>query len=164
MDFEIQVRGTAKDPILKFSGDLVGNHTFPLKISKEQHSLTLELDGLSRMISIGVRQWDQWLVALRKANPNLVINLVNIPTFFVELFNVIHEFVPRPYAVKSFYVQYYCESCEKSVDVLFKWQSASDFLKSVKDLPAVQCDQCESSLQMDFNSDRILYFLEKSSG
>ncbi len=164
MDFKIQIRGTAEDPILQFSGDLLGNHSFPLKISTEQRSLTLEMDGFSRMNSIGVRQWDQWMAALRKSNPNLVINLVKIPTFFVELFCVIHDFVPRPYAVKSFYLQYYCENCEKSVDVFFDCQSASGFPRNVKDLPTVQCDQCKSSLQMDFISDRIFYFLEKSSG
>lgn len=164
MEFEIQVQGTAQDPVVRISGDLVGNHPFPLKISKEQRTLTIEMEGFSRMNSIGVRQWDQWMGALRKENPSLIINLIEMPTFFVELFNVIHEFVPSPFVVKSFYLQYYCDQCEKSVDVLFKWPSGADFTKSAKDLLPVQCDHCGSTLQMDFNSDRIFNFLQKSSG
>lgn len=161
MEFEAKVLGTLADPTISLVGDLTAPHAFPLKVTKDHRSITFEMDGFTRMNSIGVRQWDQWMAALRAANPKLVIKLVNIPYFFVELFNVIHEFVPRPYVVNSFYLQYYCDSCEKPVDVLVSGQSGA-FPKSVKDLPAMNCDVCQSQLQMDFVSDRIFFFLEKS--
>jgi hypothetical protein len=161
-DLRIELEGDATDPILRISGQLLGDEPLPLPASSKLSSVTLDLAGLNRINSMGVRQWDRWMVSIRKSNSNTLIRLLHVPSFFVDLFNIIHEFVPRPYAVESFCVPLYCGECDSSLDFLVERNDAGVLPKSLDELPQIDCDRCRIPLQVDVHSGRSLSFLDRA--
>lgn len=133
--------------------------TAPLSVRTDK--VVFELTELERMNSVGVRQWDHWMRAISKSAPKAVIELKGMPGFFVDLFNLIHEFVPEPYRVESFYLPCYCEQCEVSSETLVS--SADEPLpRRVEQLPALACGTCGQQLDVDIVSDRYFQFMKKS--
>jgi hypothetical protein len=156
------MEGTQSDPILRLEGQLLGDTKLPIQPSAGLNSVTIDLAGLSRINSMGVRQWDRWMVAIRKANSKALIRLVHLPSFFIDLFNVIHEFVPRPYAVESFCIPFYCSKCDRSLDFLVERDATGRLPENVEDFPEIECDHCKIPMQLDIQSGRALNFIDRA--
>lgn len=161
-EFRFDVQGTEADPIVRLDGQLLGDTQLPIPLPAELRSVTLDLAGLRRINSMGVRQWDRWMVSIRSANSRALIRLVHVPSFFTDLFNVIHEFVPRPYTVESFFVPYYCETCDKSLEFLIEKDEEGKFPQDLHELPDINCEKCGIPMQIDLESDRCFSFLARA--
>lgn len=161
-ELQFDVLGTKVEPLVRLDGQLLGDTQLPIPLPADLISVTLDLAGLGKINSMGVRQWDRWMFSIRKANTRALIRLVHVPSFFIDLFNVIHEFVPRPYAVESFCVPYYCEQCDHSLDFLIERDRAGKLPKNLGGLPEVHCDRCNIPMQVDLESDRCFSFLERA--
>jgi hypothetical protein len=162
VELEVQVAGSYDEPVIHLKGKMLGDFPLPIKPNSHFKTVTFDLAELQRMNSMGVRQWAQWMGSIRRPNPDLVIHLLNIPTFFVELFNYIHKFVPEPYSVESFQVAYYCDSCEKTVPLLIGKSASGELPTNTSELPECHCQDCGAPQQFDVASDRFFKFLERS--
>jgi hypothetical protein len=161
-ELQIEMEGTQSDPVFRFEGQLLGENPLPVQPSAGLNSVTIDLAGLSRINSMGVRQWDRWMISIRKANSKALIRLVHIPSFFIDLFFVIHEFVPRPFAVESFCVPYFCEQCDRSLDFLVERDAKGRLPEKLEYLPTIDCAKCNTPMQLDIPSERALAFIDRA--
>lgn len=156
------MEGNQSDPVFRLEGQLLGDQSLPIQASAGLNSVTIDLAGLNRINSMGVRQWDRWMVSIRKANSKALIRLVHVPSFFIDLFDMIHEFVPRPYAIESFCIPFYCSKCDRSLDLLVERDATGKLPESVEDFPDVECDHCKIPMQLDIQPGRALNFIYRA--
>lgn len=66
--------------------------------------LIIDLDGLTRLNSFGIRVWLTWIQTLTHVP---LIELENCGTVFLQQVTMIKDIIPRNGTVKSFYVPFY---------------------------------------------------------
>jgi hypothetical protein len=157
--------GTAADPVMVVSGAFTGDSDLSLSDLKGVETLSLDLVGVTRMNSTGVRQWHLWMTGFRAANPKAIVVLRGCPRFFIETMNMIYEFVPGPHIVESFVVPMYCESCDQTKEIKFRRGHDFDELgdsRSVVKTPDVNCDVCGKAMEPDFVEQNYFKFIGKS--
>jgi hypothetical protein len=162
---KLVVMGTKLDPIVSVIGPLNGETPISLADAAGTETIIFDLEHLTRVNSLGVRQWSTFMSGFRKSNPESVIFLKNCPRFFIETMNMIYDFVPGPFAVESFRMPFYCEECDESVECVavrgdhyHEMQEPCDKV----DVGEVLCPKCNASMEPDFVNTSYFKFLPKS--
>lgn len=104
----------------------VGDHlevTFGGILDEDSHlpelqmkNVVLNLKGINSINSVGVRNWLNWVNGLPKDSK---IDLVEVPKVLVFQFNMVNGFKKDFMKVQSFFVPFYCETCDLEHEVLF---------------------------------------------
>jgi hypothetical protein len=118
-------------------------------------SLVLNLEGVIRINSIGLRQWIPLLARLCKAR-SVVVEGVSYP-FVLQANNVSNVFSSAQ--VKSCVAPYYCSMCEASRTVLVQ----SDEVRVRDEPPEKKCPDCGAPMEFDELEDYFA-FLRRRSG
>ena len=107
-------------------------------------TLIVDLAGVERINSFGVRDWVNWLTTLEKAG--VATHLVSCAPAVVAQLNLVGNFSGHA-AVHSFIAPYYCESCdyEHSENLRF-----GDIQRAPKPkAPKRSCPQCDKAMAFD---------------
>lgn len=116
--------------------------------------MTLNLKGISRINSTGVREW---INAIEKIDKSIEICFEECPTVVVYQMTMIPNFTARA-KVLSVYAPYYCEECGNQEDALIKMEGFS-----LDDgLPEVECSSCGAVMEFDDDEESYFYFMDLS--
>lgn len=120
-------------------------------------TLVLEVSGMTRMTSFGVRQWIKGIEALPKTITDLY--LLGCPTFFVDQLNMVLNF-GGPGKVLTAVAPYTCLSCGmesgEPVDVLTEKAALSK-----GGVPEKDCSRCGGKLEFDESPESYFSFVSK---
>jgi hypothetical protein len=101
---------------LNLSGTIDEDVTFPKIEDGPQKQIVLDLKDIKTINSVGIREWLNWIKPL---SDKYEIVLENCPKAMVFQFNMVEGFLPPKAKVTSFFVPFYCESCDREDNVLF---------------------------------------------
>ncbi|CAN5687938.1 hypothetical protein BH11MYX1_BH11MYX1_01420 [soil metagenome] len=120
-------------------------------------TVVINVTGMTRMTSFGVRQWLKSMDALPKTIAD--IYLLGCPTFFVDQLNMVLNFGGVG-QVLSVFAPYMCPSCGveagELIDVLAERAALA---KGV--VPTMQCQRCGGTLEFDETPESYFSFVTK---
>ena len=94
---------------LRFEGILDETCELPEFQSSINGRLTVDLEKLAMINSLGCRKWIQWI---RTLPPSLTVTLKNCSPVVVNQINILSGFIPARAVVESILVPYYCAVCD----------------------------------------------------
>lgn len=122
-----------------------------LGLAKE---IILNLKEISAINSYGIRSWIIWI---RTAPENCRIIYKSCPKIIVDQINMVIGFLPKNGNVESFYVPYYCESCDIEKKILFR--NGIEFNSdSICPPENICCDKCDGAIKIDVIEKNTLNF------
>ncbi|HMN67468.1 MAG TPA: hypothetical protein PKC28_02920 [Bdellovibrionales bacterium] len=141
--------------ILELAGALNENAKLPQVPTTPR--LTINLDQVSQVNSVGIREWCGWI---RKLPPTLKITLEGCPFLFVKSFSLIRGVLPSNAIVGSMYLPFYSEKTKEERSVLLKnGQHYSNH--GLLELPIVK-DTRGHLMEVDVTTRNYLAFLRES--
>ncbi len=140
---------------LKVSGTIDEDNTLASSAKKiDGKTVVIDLSGVTRINSCGVRDWVNWLNDLDARGKRVV--LVRCSAVIVNQINLVHNFVGRG-VVRSFFAPYYCARCDREQQRLIQTDTLSGAAR-VK-APAVLGEGCDVvPCQMAFDDLEDAYF------
>ena len=117
--------------------------------------LTLDLDGIRFINSIGVREWIRLQDGAQKAG--LRVELRRVPEILVHQLNIVTG-ARGSAMVTSFYAPYVCDECDHEQPVLLDVTTHGRELAR-KRVPAVACGSCGAQMALADPPDIYLSFL-----
>src|SRR5438045_3895899 len=97
--FEIAKPTSGETTILVLSGAISEASVFPEESSHKIKMLIMDLAGVTRANSSGIRLWLQWVGALKLHNPTVTMLIRSCPKCIVDLMNSFKDFFPSPFVV-----------------------------------------------------------------
>lgn len=147
---------------LALTGNLNENAEFPQLDVNGVREVVLDLSGIKMLNSVGLRSWLLWIKTFAQKT-GLVF--VNCPRHVVDQMNILDGFLPTHARVDSFFVPYFCESCDATESILAR--RGQDFMEGTADtregvtLPDERpCPHCQKPMEMDVLRDRYFSFLK----
>jgi ABC-type transporter Mla MlaB component len=144
-------RGQARTH-LSLEGDLTEHFDFIPLLSELGSAIEVDLFGVRRINSAGVRQWIRFVSALAGGRD---VVLVRCPAAFVWQASMIGNFLGCA-TVRSFYAPYICPRCDATRSVLVEVASLDG---DGPTLPEVRCDACAEAMESDVVQEVFLGFL-----
>lgn len=122
--------------------------------------LLLDLQGVQRTNSVGIREW---LLFLGRLPAHTQLIFTHLGHAFVEQANLIPNLLGNaPVRIQSFQIPEVCPKCE----TLSSRTLSSDVLKWENDhwsYPSANCDRCQSELELDSLPKEYFQFLTRIS-
>ena len=113
----------------------------------------IDLAGVERINSLGIRDWVNWMAAL-EANGTRPV-LVSCSPAIVAQINLVKNFTGHG-AVKSFQVPYHCRECDEDRVIVVE---TSDMSSPDVPPPSVRCKSCERDMDVDEMPESYFAFL-----
>jgi anti-anti-sigma regulatory factor len=139
--------------LLKFTGTI--DEAFDGKKvarSAEGHTLVLDLGGVKKISSFGIREWVDFVGAAKKTAVELL--LIECAPKVVDQLNMVANFTAGG-RVFSFYAPFRCDYCDSEHRVLLDLAKDHEAIRSMK-LADRPCPSCKES--MYFDEDGSTYF------
>jgi eukaryotic-like serine/threonine-protein kinase len=127
------------------SGEITEENDLQSMIDKSQglHVLDLDLGGVVRINSIGVRDWVKFALALQSSGRTLVLQKCSVP--IVQQLNAIAGFKGNG-IVASVFAPYYCRHCDTQSRRLIELSNT----QALPDLEAaMNCPDCGKLMEFD---------------
>jgi hypothetical protein len=119
--------------------------------------ITLDFVGVVGINSVGIREWVKWI---RSIDPSTKFNVKNCPQIIVDQLNMVEGFLPTGTEINSFFVPYYCESCDELSPVLFeKGKNFDGPNPEVEE--TMECPNCKEESELDIIEKMYFKFLDK---
>ena len=145
------VAATDQGARVELSGEIDENADFPALARALDGEVELDLAGVTRINSCGVREWVNFVRTL----PSITrLDLVRCPPAIVAQLNTIYNFRGRA-RVRSLLVPYVCEPCGVEEQRLVEVDAGRRVT-----LPHFLCERCGGTLEIDDLPERYLAFLE----
>ena len=148
---------------LKVSGVVDEDNTLAKSLKKiDGRTVVIDLSGVDRINSCGVRDWVNWLNDLDAKGKQVV--LVKCSPCIVNQVNLVNNFVGRG-KVKSFFAPYFCPRCD--VEQL-KLLQVEDFAgmdrPRAPDVRGDACQQTRCEMEFDDLEEAYFAFLPRNTG
>jgi len=106
--------------------------------------------------SSGIRDWIRWLQPLASSK-TVTIQLYECPESFIQLINMITDFLPSNAEIMSFYVPYYSEHTRETKRVLLT--RGHEFLEEKFSIPEMR-DKDGNVMEVDIDVNKFFKFLK----
>ncbi len=148
---------------LKLSGVIDEDNTLAGSVKKiDGRTVIIDLSGVERINSCGVRDWVNWLNDLHHKGKQTI--LVRCSPCIVNQINLVNNFVGGG-MVKSFFAPYYCGRCDKEQLELVQVENFTE--QQAPRAPVMRGDGCNQvSCEMAFDDieDSYFAFLPRNTG
>ena len=142
---------------IELNWPIKNQHDLPaLKDLENVHFLEIWLGPKVVFNSSGIRDWILWLKPVAEM-PNLSIQLHECPETFIQLMNMISDFLPKNAEIVSFYVPYYSEHTRETQRALLK--RGHEFLEEKYSLPELR-DKEGNVMEVDVDVTKFFRFLK----
>ena len=116
-EFKSTLTENGPDLLVALQGTIDEDVVFPEVPAGKFQKITLDLQNVKSINSVGIREWLNWITPLAQ---NADFLLDNAPKAMVLQFNMVEGFLPQRAQVRSFYVPFYSESADQEENVLFR--------------------------------------------
>lgn len=155
MAFRVDKKQENNALVISFTGALDEDVILAADLAENASDIKFDLKGITSVNSCGVREWIRWMVAVP---PNVSLEFYNTPKAIVDQMNMVASFQPARATVHSFFVPYFCDSCESQKNVLLT--AGKEFSGPTVTLPAVSCEKCQSAMEPDIVESSYFKFLK----
>lgn len=114
MSFEVKNDQFNGKPCYVFVGQIDEEAIFP-EISEMGTEVVIDLGKVTSINSVGIRSWIMWFGNFADTK----FTFMNCPKALVMQMNMVEGFLPAKCEVISLEVPFFCEECDKEIDVLF---------------------------------------------
>ena len=145
-EFALQVNEGPREMLITVAG--VFSEESRLEVPDPRgRRVIIDTRGVTRMNSMGVRNWIDFVELLQQRSPEVIIR--QMPPVMVSQASMITSFVGRS-TVESFLSPWFCPSCENSLEQLHGFHDA---------LPtSIACPKCRTPMELDWDRDAYLAF------
>ena len=145
--------------ILTLAGDVDENAELEILVPRLRGKIEIDLAGISRINSCGVRQWMHFL---RELGSGVELRFSRCSPAVVNQLNAIANFRGDA-SVTSFLSPYVCGTCGadelRLLVVGVHFSLAPSTLRSLPEAPIFPCERCNGAMTLDELPDRYLTFL-----
>lgn len=148
---------------LKIAGVVDEDNTLANSVKKiEGRTVLIDLSGVERINSCGVRDWVNWLNDLERKGKQVI--LVRCSPCIVNQINLVNNFVGGG-MVKSFFAPYYCGKCDQEQLELLQVENFHDMAApSAPSMRGDRCQQLRCEMEFDDIQDAYFAFLPRNTG
>ncbi len=156
-DFSWTVDSKQGVTTVALSGEFTENSDFSRLLPEIPPDVVLDLSGVRRINSCGVRGWLSFVKALNESGKRFTLERCSVPV--VLQLNMISVFRGGAH-IHSVFAPYYCANCQQEFQRLITAdESALEQLQS-----PYPCPQCGSPLEFDDLPEHFLAFLQHRPG
>ena len=157
MKFQIIRKQLSKEVELIMSGPLNETASFPAIELKDISLLEINCRDIDHVNSIGIRKWVLVMDNLATKNPDLEIHFTGITVPLVQQINTVVGFVPKDAQIDSFFVPFFCKTCEIGENALFR--RGKEVKGTDVELPEITCPGCQKHMELDAHAKSYFKFL-----
>ena len=117
MSFAISKRLEGNLALIDIQGAIDEDSTFASVDCEGVKSVVIDLDKVTAINSVGIREWMRWI---KEFPPNVKLSVSRCPKIIVDQINMVAGFLPANTQILSFYVPYFSESSGAEKMVLFE--------------------------------------------
>ncbi len=147
---------------IKIEGPIGESSSLFTKDFKDVSKVTLNLEKVTYINSIGVKNWILWIARL-PASTQLVLK--DIPIVMVNQANTVRGFLPAQSEIASFQAPYLCPECGTEKTILLRvnehYRYASGSHPGQIKLPQVVCPKCGKYMDPDFIEQKTFAFINR---
>lgn len=132
--------------------------TLPLLDEPIAGDLVLDLQGITLVNSLGVRNWIQWLQILRV---ELSVKLIHCSPAVVKQVNILQGFLNDRTKIESIFVPYFCENCGHEENLLVNIPKMGEPLDVTAAPAKMKCSQCGMNMELDMIESEYFAFLRR---
>jgi anti-anti-sigma regulatory factor len=147
-----EIRTEGDECRLVFRGQLDEHSDFRLLLPQVPKKVTLDLEGIERINSSGVRQWIDFVDELRLAGVDFVLDRCSLAV--VAQLNMVVNFGGKA-PVLSLFAPYHCESCDEE---RLRWLKVHSGI-AMELSQTFPCPVCSTPMELDDLPARFLAFL-----
>ena len=161
MALKIDCSVVGETTCLKLTGIVDEQSNFP-DMGEIKGAVSIDLGQVSSINSVGIRNWLVWFSTF-DASASFVFQ--NCPVPVVMQMNMVEGFLPAGAVVESFFVPYYCESCDDEIRKNSKNGKDIILVGGKAEIKSPGHDKCEKGceLELDVNENKYFRFLVKSA-
>lgn len=147
----------AGDSVVVFLvGTIDENDDFKALIGSGGKTLTVNCKGVTRINSMGVKNWLKFFLSF--AGSNTKILFVEVPPVLIEQFNMIQNFRCGGEIV-SVVAPFHCESCKAHFN---RTLITADLIQAKFVVASAKCEKCAASAEFDDDGEEYFAFLKKT--
>lgn len=120
--------------------------------------LVLDLEGITLVNSLGVRNWIQWLKVLRVEHD---VKLIHCSPAFLKQVNTLQGFLNDRTKIESVFVPYFCEDCGREDKLLINIPKMGEPVHVAAAPPEFKCSSCGMNMELDMIESQYFTFLQK---
>lgn len=155
MSFAMNKQTEGTNIVVKLSGSVDEDANFAVIESAEANGVVLDLEKISAINSVGIREWIKWI---KQIPPTAKISLRKCPKIIVDQINMVAGFLPAGAKIESFFVPYFSDSSGAEKMVLF--ENGKEFTDSgLGTLPEIK-DESGELMEMDVIEAKYFKFLK----
>lgn len=151
MALDLTIDKTADAARVRLSGEIVDDVDLTPILEGQRGELVLDLEGVTRLNSAGVRQWVRFVHAIPA---DVSVFLERCPAFFMRQVVMIGNFLGQA-RMRTLYLPYTCVDCDASCDKLV---SAEELGTDAPPGPPA-CAACDGEVEFDETDDAYRAFL-----
>lgn len=137
-----------------FSGSIDESLASYLDIFPTVPSLTINLDAIDSINSIGIREWIKLMTKLATSQ----ISLIKCPKVFIDQVNMVKGFLPANAQIESFYVPYFSE--EKNIEKKVLFEKDKHFTQNFINYNSTITDEAGVSYEIDVIDSKYFKFIK----
>ena len=153
--FHIQVEDLGARALVTISGVIDENADFGALVAVDGKPVEVNLKGVRRINSFGVRTW---IDAVRRIKPTTPVCFVQAPPPVIDQCNMVSGFLGHGVLV-SFFAPMTCEECDEHLDQLFETERCRALGGK---LPPTPCPRCGRNMEVDDLEEQYLLFVRDS--
>lgn len=154
MGFSVSKKNEDNVVVLELKGNVDEDASFVAPDLGPASTVTLDLEGVTAINSVGIREWIKWIKAF-PANTTLAVR--RCPKIIVDQINMVAGFLPPATTVQSFYVPYYSDNSGSEKMVLF--ENGREYQGGKLTPPAEVKDESGEPMEMDVIEAKYFKFL-----
>jgi len=146
----VQIKSEGDSALVSLVGEITEDSDFRPVLATPAKKLMLNLEGVQRINSTGVREWINFIVALGKENRDVTFERCSVA--IVQQLNMIANFRGQAH-ITSIFAPYFCTTCDKDHTRLL------DLREPLPNLDEPwPCPVCKEPMEFDDLPDAYLSF------
>jgi hypothetical protein len=149
---------------LKFRGHLDEASDLPDLNFKDIKCMTIDLEPLEHINSVGILKWKRWQDQIRGLNGTCEIHLYGCHKQFINIINIFEGLLTENTRVDSFFIPFYCEKCDHLKELLINTaKDVRSFSKNAVEIALDQeiCPKCNKAMETEVSVFGYVAFLER---
>lgn len=155
MAFAVEKKQEGTKLVLEVKGSVDEDANFAPPDLGSASAVILDLDGVTAINSVGIREWIKWVKTMPSS---IALSVRKCPKIIVDQINMVAGFLPSGTTVESFYVPYFSDASGSEKMVLF--ENGKEFKGGEVFPPAEVTDDSGAAMEMDVIEAKYFKFLK----